>query len=338
MTNNTVLVRSKEQVKKGNKNSAVILNALQLYDTAIYHLNTIWLFTFSDIKTIIVPTSLWGVFNALSGPCLTSNNPNNSASETRILKRIPLVVFWTWIMLLPFCINNQRRPEAIMEDKIGKGWRPLPAQRLTPVQATRLMYTLFAAEFVVSYTMSTTLPCIMGLVLGYGYNDLGGSERVFTRNLINSLGFSTFGLGASLVSMGSRHHYLNSNATLWFLVIGMVIFTTVHTQDMHDREGDRVRGRRTLPLVIGDHPTRWVTALTVTTWSFLCPRFWDLPWTGYVVPVAVGGSVSIRTLWLRSIKADKQTFQIWCFWTLSLYALPAVKHFLAEDKTSCGAA
>jgi 4-hydroxybenzoate polyprenyltransferase len=313
-------------------NPSQIHEAGRILNAIPYHLYTIWLFTFSDMKTIMFPTAIWGLFNALSGPYITTNN---EPSATAILCRFPLTLLWTWIVLLPFCINNQRTPDAIVEDKINKAWRPMPRERLTPAQAKRLMYAIWAGGCLLCYSMNAVVPWAMLFILGHAYNDLGGSEDLFIRNLINSLGFQTFGLGASMVAADSRHYQLNWNAALWFSMIGAVVFSTVQTQDMYDQEGDRERGRRTLPLVIGDGPARWATALAASTWSFLCPLFWGLPWGAYIVPVLVGLCVSFRTLHLRSVEADKLTFRIWCFWTLCLYVLPYAR-YLVDDGESLG--
>ena len=42
----------------------------------------------------------------------------------------------------------------------------------------------------------------------------------------------------------------------WILVIAGIIFVLVSAQDLRDMEGDRHIGRRTVPLVFGEQPTR----------------------------------------------------------------------------------
>lgn len=70
-----------------------------------WHLYTIFLFTASDFKTIVIPKTIFGTFNALSGSILSTGSQSPAYV---ILARAPLVFFWTWINLLPFNINNQR--------------------------------------------------------------------------------------------------------------------------------------------------------------------------------------------------------------------------------------
>jgi 4-hydroxybenzoate polyprenyltransferase len=285
------------------------------------------------MKTIVFPTATWGLFNALSGPYLSTNNRPSAAA---IMNRFPLTLLWAWVVLLPFCINNQRTPDAISEDKINKPWRPIPQQRLTPAEAARLMYAVWAGGCFICASMGAVVPWAILFILGHVYNDLGGSEHLLIRNFINALGFQAFGLGTSMVAVDARRHELNWNAALWFPTIGMVVFSTIQTQDMYDQDGDRERGRRTLPLVIGDGPARWATALAVSTWSCLCPLFWGLPWGGYVLPVTVGLCISSRTLCQRSVGADRLTFRIWCCWMLCLYALPYVGYLVGHNMGPVG--
>ncbi|KAI1197063.1 hypothetical protein F5X97DRAFT_303242 [Nemania serpens] len=76
---------------------------------------------------------------------------------------------------------------------------------------------------------------------------------------------------------------------MWVILLTIVILTTIHLQDMEDQEGDKVRGRRSLPLQICDGPTRWVTAVFMTILGLSCPYFWDCSWLGYVVAAPLAG-------------------------------------------------
>lgn len=46
---------------------------------------------------------------------------------------------------------------------------------------------------------------------------------------------------------------------------------------------------------------------------------------GYVLPVALGATVIVRTLRVRSEKGDRITFRWWNLWLVSLYLLPLIK-------------
>lgn len=95
---------------------------------------------------------------------------------------------------------------------------------------------------------------------------------------------------------------------------------------MEDQEGDRERGRRTLPIVLGDVLTRLANAVVILAFSLIAPTFWRLNLWGYALPVGLGSLIAGRTLFMRSLQADKKTFKLWCIWLVGLYLLPTFKH------------
>lgn len=162
------------------------------------------------------------------------------------------------------------------------------------------------------------------MVLTWIYNDLGAADENFlVRHINNALGFVSFAAGATQVLCG---HTLNTISYKWLAVIAAIITFTIQFQDMEDREGDRERGRRTLPIVLGDRLTRVVNAFVVLAFSFIAPIFWRLHWFGYTMPMALGSVIAGRTLLATTLLADKKTFKLWCLWLVGLYLLPMFKH------------
>lgn len=230
-----------------------------------------------------------------------------------------MVVFWLWINLLPFNIDNQRQGRAILEDKVNKPWRPIPSGRMTPTEATILMFCLYPVAVYISLWIGGVRQCLALMWLGFSYNELNLADRSwFSRNAINALGFCFFTSGALEVSI-SMHLPLSHK---WFGVICAVVFSTVQTQDMADQEGDRLRNRRTMPLALGDETARWLTAVSMAVWSIICPRFWPLSVGPSFIFAGLGACVAYRTVALRSIGADKRTFLLWNVWMAVLYSLP----------------
>jgi 4-hydroxybenzoate polyprenyltransferase len=165
------------------------------------------------------------------------------------------------------------------------------------------------------------------MILTWAYNDLGaGDENFFVRHINNALGFVSFGAGASQVACGYPKHTLNQDAYWWLGVIAVVITCTIQFQDMEDQEGDRLRNRKTLPIVCGDDLTRWGNAVVIMFFSLFVPAFWGMGTVGYFLPVLLGIAIAGRTLLLRTLASDKQTFRLWCIWLTALYCLPVIKH------------
>lgn len=287
----------------------------------MWHLYTIFLFTASDFKTTVVPLTILGTFNALSGNVLS---PAPRSPVLVILDRSPFVFFWVWINCLPFNINNQRRAKATLEDSINKPWRPMPSKRISPEWAFRLMLVAYAASFAFSWYPGAMLPSVLLMVGSYSYNDLGGADAsCILKNLHNACMYVSGATGATMVASGGNT--FSHVAWTWLGLIGLTIFLTVHMQDMADQAGDRLRGRNTVPLVIGDAAARWSVAATMTACSFLLPAFWQLGPLGYAPSLAIGALVIARLLSRRTVRDDELTWKIWNLWLSSVYLLPFIK-------------
>lgn len=156
--------------------------------------------------------------------------------------------------------------------------------------------------------------------MGYAYNDLRvGDTSVVLRNVLNAGGFTSFAAGAlSVADRGA----MDGQAMRWFCVIGLIIFTTVHAQDLADRVGDEAAGRRTIPIVLGHERSRWTIAVPVLLWSFVCPWYWGVGRVGAGLVGVMGGVVVLRLLLARSIASDKMTFFVYNVWLVAIYALP----------------
>jgi 4-hydroxybenzoate polyprenyltransferase len=188
------------------------------------------------------------------------------------------------------------------------------------------MLVLYVAAQLVSLSITGALRQSLGLViLGTWYNNVGGADcHPIVRNLINALGYICFTSGAMEVALGSTIIPLSPSSRLvqWFAVIGGVILTTVHTQDMYDQEGDASRGRRTVPLVVGDVTARWAIAIAMFFWGVICPSFWNASLVTRAVGFFMAGLVGLRSLLFRDVASDKTTFIYWNIWIASVYILP----------------
>ena len=196
----------------------------------LYHIHTIWLVTRNDLKSIVFPETAFGICSALAGPLLTSNHSPNAIG---ILKRIPLVILWTWINVLIFDLANQRLPNSIIEDSVNKAWRPIPSGRLTACQARRLLLAVLPLGILITFYTGGMEETIVMNTLEYMYNDLGGADENFlVRNLINAAGFICYSAGATRVACGHDQYTLNEKAYQWLAIIGGIVFSTLQMQDM----------------------------------------------------------------------------------------------------------
>ncbi|KAI8631112.1 UbiA prenyltransferase family [Xylariaceae sp. FL1651] len=284
------------------------------------YFKAIWLFTYSDIKTIVVPQSTFGIAAAFAA-CTLQQTPVEYSIFDWLMVHYPLALTWTWLNLLPFNIFNQLSDAAIAEDYANKAWRPLPARIISQKQAMFLMGVSYVLAVITAWYIGGFRQSGLLIALGIWYNALGGADGNFIiRNIINALGILSFASGAMEVALGTRL-LMATRSMQWIAILILVILTTIQVQDLGDVEGDVERGRRTMPIVIGDKPTRWLTALFVFASSVLCPVHWSISWHILVLYLLLGVYVSHRVLMHRSVEADKFTFKFWNVWYLALDCL-----------------
>ena len=230
--------------------------------------------------------------------------------------------------LLPFTINNQKSPNAIKEDAINKPWRTLPSGRMTPQQAGRLMLILYLLALRLSYVIGGLKQSVALVFLGTWYNNFAGADsNCLVRNLLNAAGYLCFTSGAMEVALGFPLP-IEARLVQWFGVIAAVLVTTVHVQDMCDQVGDSMRGRKTVPLVLGDGPARWTTAIPMMFWGYVCPRFWNSAMVVTALSLLLAGTVAARSLMLRTIKDDVLTFKVWNGWLTLVFLLPLLSRVI----------
>lgn len=110
----------------------------------------------------------------------------------------------------------------------------------------------------------------------------------------------------------------------------LMILTTIHTQDLRDQEGDKARGRNTLPNAMGDGPTRVLMSSFIYFWSFAAPFYWKCSVVGYLLPGLSGIFVATRYLLQRTRKADRFNFHLQSLlWLPAIYATPMFSQAVA---------
>lgn len=284
-------------------------------------LKTLYLFTASDFHTFAIPTILFGVFGALSGPILTTN-PSPSVVSTLLL--IPRSLLLTWTNLLIFNISNQRTPSSVEEDALNKPHRPIPSGRISIDSARRVNLILVPVVSALSWLAGVGTHTPILLALQWMYNDLQGcDEGVLLRNSLIAGGYGMYSYIGLDILIGSEHS-LNSKGYVWLAVVTLIMLATQHICDIKDAPGDALRGRRSAPIVLGDALCRWSVALPIMLCSIACPAFFALGPLSYTFTVAFGAVVAGRTLFLRDLAADKATWKLWAVWTCSLFVLPLV--------------
>ncbi|KAH7038194.1 UbiA prenyltransferase family-domain-containing protein [Microdochium trichocladiopsis] len=311
-----------------------------------HHLYTLYLFTRSDFKTVIVPQSIFALAAASRYISTIQQQqqqqqqipPSSPFSTSEYLIRIPYMLTWLWLHLVVENVANQRLESSVLEDAVNKPWRPIPAGLITPRQsqavlrwAVPLCLALSSLAGSSLLLPSTALMCFVWL-----YNDLDGSGAgPIQRSAINAAGLACFGWGAlvALVSgpatvvdhggAAAAALVLPRMVQIWIGMIAAIVFSTVHAADFPDVEGDRERGRQTMPLVYGEDVSRWVLAVAVLAWSVASLAFWHVEvGVVWVAPLLVGSFLAGLTVLRRDHGSDELAWKLWCLWIVVLFLLP----------------
>lgn len=246
-------------------------------------------------------------------------------SSFEIVSRIPLIILWNWLNLLPFSIENQRHPCSIQEDKLNKPWRPIVAGRLSPEDAKIWTRTFYVISISIGLSMGLVTESLLMIPLGWIYNCGGGAFRSpFIRSFSHMMGYWVFFHGSHIIALGSSQTSTTTQTLAWTVFVSFVLGATVTAADLPDVEGDAAIGRRTIPIVFGDQLARMSLALTVIVLSIISCIWWQTRLVGWGFVGMLASKVARRTLLLRSTEEDKMTQKMWYLWMMALYVLPLV--------------
>ncbi|KAF9058452.1 UbiA prenyltransferase family [Rhodocollybia butyracea] len=267
-------------------------------------LRVIILFTYSDVKTILLPIS---AFACVTGPVSSLHNGI-------------LAVLWIWLHLLQCNISNQCN--SALEDLLNHPQRPIPSGLITETQSRFLRWALAILclclsgllglkTFSSSFLMTTTM---------IFYDDFHLAGHWSTKNLCTFAGYLCFEVGATLIM--SRVKELDDVAIRALACSGFIILSTIHAQDFPDVEGDRALNRATIPIV-APNASRPITALVIILWSLYSSSIWGLGIWSSLVLSSVGLIVAWRIYFLRLAVQDRTTYRVYNAWLMMLHLLPA---------------
>jgi 4-hydroxybenzoate polyprenyltransferase len=174
----------------------------------------------------------------------------------------------------------------VVEDRANGSTRPIALGELDPDTATRIVRVLAAAGLVLGLIVSPTMLLIVALMLAVGWAYSRGPYPL-KQNMVGfltsviALGLLTYLAGWSAVGIGVPH----GSMLLFGVMMSLWMGLAGSTKDLSDTIGDRMAGRRTLPVMLGERSARLVMAVaaSVVGWTFVvgAARF------GHLLPVAI---------------------------------------------------
>ncbi|KAJ6546377.1 UbiA prenyltransferase family [Mycena sp. CBHHK59/15] len=269
-----------------------------------YFFWTLFLFTYTDFKTIIFPVTVFAC----------------TAAPYQSFGRLFYAIFWTWLNLLQVDVSNQYK--SIAEDAKNRPWRPLPDGRISQKSAA-LMRWILAPLCMLSglpFGSGVVLCSITLTVILIAHDEIGFATNWVGKNLINAIGYASFEFGATkIMNITPR---LDHIALQSLVCSALLIFTTIHTQDFSDIEGDRANGRVTLP-IYAPKVSRIYTFLALGVWSVGLGRVWDLGPSSQILLCGLGLVIGWRFYSFRTASDDTKTYIAYNVWLLLIHLLPS---------------
>jgi hypothetical protein len=171
-----------------------------------YHARTLYLFTCSDFKTIVLP-----VVSAGADSLAVRREPNVPQSAFALVAgpytsmwNAARTLVWIWLHLLQCNTSNQYR--SAEEDALNKPWRPLSSGRITLEATYRLRWwTTFAClALSASIDWHVVIPSLVLMITTVVYDEGGLAGHWIGKNFAGVFGYSSFETGASMVMSTCR--------------------------------------------------------------------------------------------------------------------------------------
>ena len=168
-----------------------------------YFLYTLYLFTSSDLKTVVIPVV-----------CIEVSDTSSSLTEYRLQTLfgtlaapvganpyyIALRLIWVWFNLLQVTVSNQSTSPD--EDLVNKPWRPIPAGRISQENARRLRWIIAPTCLIFSIICYVPWEGAVLAMTNIAYQDFHFDAHWVPRNVCNALAYAAFNAGASRVMVG----------------------------------------------------------------------------------------------------------------------------------------
>ncbi|KAG1874916.1 UbiA prenyltransferase family-domain-containing protein [Suillus subluteus] len=258
-------------------------------DSIARHLETVFLFTKNDVRTTLIPVTIFAL----------------SAAHKYDPVHAWQAPLWIWLHLLQFNIANQiQDPE---EDRKNKPSRPIPAGRISVDSAADIRWVMVPVCLMLSlwYGTQALLASTVFAVLTIWYNELNGDKMGLSKNVLTAILYGCLEVGGTIAA-GSCNSCIDKAGALAVALSSTAFATTLHAQDFKDEEGDRLTGRRTLPTIF-PKAARFSMMVGIPLWSFGLSYIWKLDTLSTAAFIAYGAFVGSRFVMYNTVGADKQS-------------------------------
>ncbi|MFY0252887.1 UbiA family prenyltransferase [Chitinophaga sp. 30R24] len=249
----------------------------------LYHFKHATALTFHEINLVwkFVENDLWDTIV----PCLVTFITAFYYCKLP-LKAFPIAfliaVIYTFLYILTFCVTNQLY--SVEEDRLNKPTRPLVTGFVTLPEAKKrlLIYNIL---FIVSGILfHVFLLALAWMIITYILCKYGSAHWI-TKNLVCITAGTITLLAAEWKIVGG----ITGGVWQFIIILSFWAGFGLPVQDMRDQAGDKIMGRKTLPLAIGDLKARY----------FLCAYYFSV--SPLLFGAAILSQIDLSTLFSNTL-------------------------------------
>ncbi|KAJ7220620.1 UbiA prenyltransferase family-domain-containing protein [Mycena pura] len=234
-----------------------------LSDAIEHEIRVFWYFTWRDWSASLIPGMMYTVaaIRAL----------DSTLSADHIARSLGRSLIYFFLYIYAFDIANQIN--GVAEDRVNKPDRPIPSGRCSVKGAYIRWYATSAAHLALGAAWGVLPWTALWVFITVYTSFYGGDKHWTTKNLL----FMSTGSLCLLQASWGLVAPITARETRWAVLLSAVFGIVASVQDMRDVEGDKVAGRRTLPIVLGGS-FRWVMAAVICAAPLIC---WQLEFLRY---------------------------------------------------------
>ncbi|KAF8201299.1 UbiA prenyltransferase family [Mycena galopus ATCC 62051] len=245
----------------------------------------------------------------------------DSAPSELVIRALTRSLIYFLLYIYSFDIANQIN--GVAEDRINKPDRPLSSGLTTLQGAYIRWYATTVLHLAISAAWGVLPWTVLWVFITTYTSFYGGDKHWVTKNL----GFMSIGSLCLLQAAWGLVAPITAYQWRWALLLSGVFGIVASVQDMRDVEGDKIAGRRTLPIVLGSN-FRWVMTAVICAapavcWKveFLRCSHWLVAYCGVALTLAMF-YMAYRVCRGGSSRYDHKTYMILTYIYCGCVAVP----------------
>lgn len=236
-------------------------------------------------------------------------------SFPEIFAALGRTLLYFWLYIYGFCLANQIA--GVDEDRTNKPDRPLSTGLVSYRGALQRWTVVMVAFPLVGWWYGILKWAILWQACIILHNFFNWSKHWFTKNVI----IMPIGLVALMAPAWELVTPLTPVIWKWIIILAIVVGITINLQDLRDMPGDRLMGRKTLPISWGEKRARITLSISfillaiVIHWGLMMPagHSWKVVLCDLFLALT-NIVIAVRIIRSNSSRKDHKTYMLYTYW------------------------